>query len=104
MVDFNELSEYKEIYVIGHANPDADSIFSSYVLSKILKKKGINAKFSVLKDYYTYSYEDEKVIKTYLKEEPVILDNDMTEELNFIFYIVSNFYQKINSYVIFLIF
>lgn len=84
MVDFNELSEYKEIYVIGHANPDADSIFSSYVLSKILKKKGINAKFSVLKDYYTYSYEDEKVIKTYLKEDPVILNNDMTEELNFI--------------------
>lgn len=83
-VDFNELSEYKEIYVIGHANPDADSIFSSYVLSKILKKKGINAKFSVLKDYYTYSYEDEKVIKTYLKEDPVILNNDMTEELNFI--------------------
>lgn len=84
MLDIYKLSKYKEIYVIGHANPDADSIFSSYVLSKILNEKGINAKFSVLKDYYTYSYEDEKVIKTFLKEDPVILNNNMTEELNFI--------------------
>lgn len=84
MLDIDKLAKYKEIYVIGHANPDADSIFSSYVLSKILNEKGINAKFSVLKDYYTYSYEDEKVIKTFLKEDPVILNNNMTEELNFI--------------------
>lgn len=84
MLDIDKLAKYKEVYVIGHTNPDADSIFSSYILSKILKQKGINAKFSVLKDYYSYSYEDEKVIKTFLKEDPVILDNTITKSLNFI--------------------
>ena len=81
MLDIDKLAKYKEVYVIGHTNPDADSIFSSYILSKILKQKGINAKFSVLKDYYSYSYEDEKVIKTFLKEDPVILDNTITKSL-----------------------
>ena len=36
-------SRDKKVYIIGHNNPDCDSIFSSYILSEILKSYGIDA-------------------------------------------------------------
>lgn len=83
-MNFEELKKIDVIYVIGHANPDADSIFSSIILSNILKKKGINAKFAVLKESYNYSYEDEEVIKEYIIEKPIVLENEDTEKYKFI--------------------
>ena len=37
----------KDIIILGHINPDVDSIVSGYLLEKILMKKGINAKFVI---------------------------------------------------------
>lgn len=37
----------KDIIILGHINPDVDSIVSGYLLEKILTKKGINAKFVI---------------------------------------------------------
>ncbi len=83
-MDVEEFKKYDIIYVIGHTNPDADSIFSSIILSNVLKKKGINAKFAILKKAYNYSYEDEKVITEYIKESPIVLENEDTEKYKFI--------------------
>ncbi len=63
------------VYVIGHFNPDADSIFSSYLLSKVLQSMGINARAAMLKDYKITSH-DEKIVKDYLKEELEIVDKN----------------------------
>ncbi len=63
------------VYIIGHHNPDADSVFSSYLLSKVLTKLGIKAKFAFLDDYKV-SANDEKLIRDYLEEEPVIVDKN----------------------------
>ena len=63
------------VYIIGHHNPDADSVFSSYLLSKILSKLGINAKFAFLDDYKVTT-NDEKLIRDYLEEKPVIVDRN----------------------------
>ena len=71
----NKAKELDEVYVIGHFNPDADSVFSSYILSKILISMGINAKFAFLEDY-KLSSNDEKIIKDYLKEKPKIISRD----------------------------
>lgn len=68
----NKAKACDEVYVIGHKVPDADSIFSSYLLTKILKKKGVKAKFAVL-DEINYSQSDIKLINDYLKEEPIVL-------------------------------
>lgn len=62
-----------EVYVIGHRLADADSIFSSYILSKILNKMGIKAYFACLENN-NYCRNDLKLIKDYLKEEPLIID------------------------------
>ena len=36
-----------DIIILGHINPDVDSIVSGYLLKKILTKKGFNAKFII---------------------------------------------------------
>lgn len=61
------------IYVIGHPNPDVDSIFSSYLLSKVLKSFGVDAKFAILKGY-KYLDSSSKIIKDYLNEKPIVVE------------------------------
>ena len=65
----------KEIYVLGHKNPDADSIISSYILSNVLKGLGANAQFAVLSEDYNYCESDIKLITDYVKNKPVIVDD-----------------------------
>ena len=55
----------KKVYVIGHPNPDADSIFSSIILTHILKSFGIEAVFAVRDE----NFVDKELIKDYLEEE-----------------------------------
>ena len=56
----------KKVYIIGHHKPDADSIFSAYILSNILKSLGIDAVFSV---------RDKELIDDYLKEDYEVIDD-----------------------------
>lgn len=63
----------KEVYVIGHNNPDADSIISSYILSNILKSMNINAHFCVLDNNYDYTFHDRKLLDDNFKYHPEIL-------------------------------
>lgn len=65
----------KEVFVLGHKNPDADSIISSYILSRILKRLGANAHFAVLSEQYEYCKSDIKLVNNFIKEEPVIVDD-----------------------------
>lgn len=61
----------KKVYVMGHFKPDADSIFSSYILTKILRSMGVDAVFAVRdKDYV-----DKDMVSAYLKEEPVVVED-----------------------------
>ena len=64
----------KEVYILGHKYPDCDSIVSSIILKNILKSKGIEAKFAILKDEYTYNNEDSKLLCDIIEEMPVILE------------------------------
>lgn len=70
----------KEIFVLGHKNPDADSIISSYILSKILNWLGVKAHFAVLSEQYDYCKSDIKSINDFIKENPVIV-NDITGKM-----------------------
>ncbi len=83
MIDIERLKEYDSLYIIGHENVDADSYFSSYLLSKVLKSFGINAIFTVLDDYVILD-EDVKLVDDYLKEKPFVLEREKIEGKNFI--------------------
>ena len=65
----------EKVYVLGHANPDADSIFSSYILTKVLKSKKIDAEFCILNKDYNFSNKDKDIIEAFLPEEPTIITN-----------------------------
>lgn len=72
-----------DVYIIGHSNPDADSLISSYLLSKVLKSFGIEAHFAVIGDSSEYANKDSKLLSNVFKEAPVIID-DITDK-KFIF-------------------
>ncbi len=71
-----DLSKDKEVYVLGHNNPDADSIISSYILSNILKSMGINAHFSILDKDYDYTFHDKKLLEENFKYKPLVVSKD----------------------------
>jgi len=79
----NELKSIDSVYIIGHNGIDADSYFSSYVLSKILKSFNINAYFTILSNY-VFSQDDKELIADYLKDKPLILNIDNIESKKFI--------------------
>ncbi len=61
----------KKVYVVGHRNPDVDSVFSSYILTNILKSFGIEATFSVFDEQFV----DKELISDYLDCSYEIIDD-----------------------------
>ena len=59
----------KKVYVVGHHNPDPDSVFSAYILTNILKSMEIDAVFAVRDN----NYVDKDLITDYLDEKPKII-------------------------------
>ena len=82
-IDISDLKKLDQIYIIGHNNVDADSYFSSYVLSNILKSFNINSDFVIL-DNYLISDENKELINDYLKEKPIIIKRSHIKNKNFI--------------------
>lgn len=66
----------KDVYIIGHNNPDADSIISSYILANILKSMDINAHFSVLGNNYEYTFHDKKLLEENFSYLPIVVDRE----------------------------
>ena len=82
-IDINSLKKLDQVYIIGHDKVDADSYFSSYILSKILRNFDIKSEFIILDDYII-SEENKDLINDYLKEKPVTIKRSDIENKNFI--------------------
>lgn len=69
----NIINNYKneKVYVIGHQHSDPDSLFSSLLLTNILKSYGIDAVFAVRDE----NFVDQKLITDFLKEQYQVIDN-----------------------------
>ena len=67
-----------EVYILGHNNPDADSIISSYILNNILKSININSHFCILDKNYDYTFHDKKLLNDNFKYKPEII-NDLNK-------------------------
>ena len=61
----------KKVYVLGHHKPDADSIISSYILTNILKKHGIDAVFSIRDN----NIIDKELIEDNIKEKYEVVED-----------------------------
>lgn len=64
-----------EVYILGHNHPDADSLFSSYLLSNILNSMSIKTHFCILSCDYEYSQNDIKLINDHFTIKPEVIDN-----------------------------
>lgn len=72
-MDFKELQNYPQpIYVIGHKNPDIDSIVSSKILSDILNANGIISNYAVIEGEYPDEY-NMRMIKECMNYQPVVI-------------------------------
>ena len=69
------LCSNREVYILGHNNPDADSLISSYILSNILKSKGIKAHFCILNNNYDYTFHDKKLLDDNFKYIPEVVSS-----------------------------
>ena len=69
------LCSNREVYILGHNNPDADSIISSYILCSILKTKGISAHFCILDKNYEYTFHDKKLLEENFKYVPEVISD-----------------------------
>lgn len=49
-MNLNYLKKYNNLIIIGHNNPDTDSIVSEILIVKILKSLGIESKYGILED------------------------------------------------------
>ena len=61
----------KKVYVVGHNNPDPDTVFSSLIMTNILRSKGIEAVFSVRDE----NFVSKELITDYLKEDYEVIDD-----------------------------
>ena len=69
----NNLDRSKKILVIGHKKPDTDTIFSSYLMSKVLQSLGYDALYAVL-DGEKISEDCTKQVMDNFDYSPLILD------------------------------
>lgn len=65
----------KDVYILGHNNPDCDSMFSSILLKNILSSMGINAHFCILDKNYDLASCDKKIIEEYIPEYPEVISD-----------------------------
>ena len=90
------VKHFDEVYILGHNNLDADSYFSSYILSNILKKLNIKAYFTIL-DNFKISDENKDIINDYLDEQPMILSKEDIYDKYFILVDHNDIEQSINN-------
>lgn len=78
----------RKVYVMGHKNPDADSIFSSLLLTRILKSMGVDARFGVRDENFSqrrlifdYLCDNYEVVTDYSDKYFVLVDHNALDKI-----------------------
>ena len=72
----------EQIYIIGHKNPDTDSIVASLAYAKLKQELGVNAIAARIGEVNT---ETDYILKKFKVEEPVYLQNAKVKQDMFLF-------------------
>ena len=92
----NNLDRSKKILVIGHKKPDTDTIFSSYLMSKVLQSLGYDALYAVL-DGEKISEDCTKQVLDNFDYSPFILDKkDISKKKKYTKGVIGNYYNSAN--------
>lgn len=83
-MDLENIKKYQPIYVIGHKNPDIDTIVSSKILADILCAKGIVSNYAVIEGEYPDEY-NMNMIRECMDYNPVVIkQNDIVHHNYFL--------------------
>ena len=83
----NNLDRSRKILVIGHKKPDTDTIFSSYLMSKVLQSLGYDALYAVL-DGEKISEDCTKQVMDNFDYSPFILDKKGIYSFTILFFLL----------------
>ena len=83
-MDYGLLKQYEPLYVIGHKNPDIDSVVSSILLCNILKSHDIECYPCFLDNNYEIEEQSKKMIDDCASLNMKILSSDELDNLNFV--------------------
>ena len=61
-MNFDTFKQFEPLYIIGHKNPDVDSIIATILLAKIFNSKGIKCHSCILKDGYELDEYNRKIL------------------------------------------
>ena len=86
-MNLEHLKKYNHIYVIGHNNPDIDTLASSILIRDILRKNNINADFAVIEGNELKN-SNIKNAKSLFNEEPIEIKKD--EIKNYKYFLVDH--------------
>ena len=75
-MNFNLFKEYEPLYIIGHKNPDIDSVVSTTILCNIFKSKGIDCFPCFLSDSYDIDEYNLRMINDCMNLDMKIIDNN----------------------------
>lgn len=75
-MNFELFKEYEPLYIIGHKNPDIDSVVSTTVLCNIFKSKGIDSFPCFLKESYDIDEYNSKMINDCMNLDMKIIENN----------------------------
>ena len=80
-MDYGLLKQYEPLYVIGHKNPDIDSVVSSILLCNILKSHDIECYPCFLDNNYEIEEQSKKMIDDCASLNMKILSSDELDNL-----------------------
>lgn len=83
-IDILNLKNNSPIHIIGHKNPDVDTVVSSYLLSNIFNFLGIASYPCVLDENYEMDLYNKRIINDYLEYNPIIIKSNEINRHNFV--------------------
>lgn len=84
MKRINDLKQYEPLYIIGHKNPDVDTVFSSYLIWNIFNYFGIKSYYCILNKDYEIDKYNKCIIGDYLDFKPIIINVLDLNKYNFV--------------------
>lgn len=82
-IDLERLRKYEPIYVIGHSNPDLDTIVSSMLISNIFNSMGIKSYYAVLDSGYDIDTYNLNMVNDCIKNyNPFIIERNNIDNYN----------------------
>lgn len=82
-MNLDYLKEYEPLYIIGHKNPDTDTIISSKILSDIFNYYGIKSEYAILEDNYELDDYNKLMINDCLTYKPTVITKDKLKLNNY---------------------